>query len=62
MTGSEHGLTDKTELAALVEAGKVLVAFAPGAEYLQALHDATKTPVDLTAIKPTADRPLLTYK
>ncbi|KLO16550.1 hypothetical protein SCHPADRAFT_203889 [Schizopora paradoxa] len=62
VAGSEHGLTDKALLESLVDAGKVLVAFAPGAEYLQALHDATKTPIDLTAIKPTAHRPLLTYK
>ncbi|KLO16549.1 hypothetical protein SCHPADRAFT_203775 [Schizopora paradoxa] len=62
VAGSDHGLTDKTLLESLVDAGTVLVAFSPGAEYLQALHDATKTPIDLTAIKPTADRPLLTYK
>ncbi|KLO09172.1 hypothetical protein SCHPADRAFT_1000431 [Schizopora paradoxa] len=62
ISGSEHGLTEKAFISQLLDAGKVLVAFEPGADYLHALHAATHTPIDLTAVKPTADRPLMVHK
>ncbi|KLO09179.1 hypothetical protein SCHPADRAFT_943856 [Schizopora paradoxa] len=62
LTGSDHGLTDKAAISKLLDGGKILIAFEPGIEYLTALHAATRTPVDLTAIKPTSERPLMVHK
>ncbi|KLO09174.1 hypothetical protein SCHPADRAFT_908009 [Schizopora paradoxa] len=62
ISGSEHGLTDKASISQLFDAGKVLVAFEPGVEYLKALHAATRTPIDLAATKPTVDHPLMVHK
>ncbi|KLO09177.1 hypothetical protein SCHPADRAFT_943854 [Schizopora paradoxa] len=62
LSGNDHGLDEKNTISVLLDAGKILVAFDPGAKYLSSLHAATRTPIDLTAMKPTLNRPLVIYK
>ncbi|KAK7689251.1 hypothetical protein QCA50_007942 [Cerrena zonata] len=61
LKSTTHKSSTATELASLLEDGKVLLATEPG-DHLSALHTATQTPIDISAMKPTKERPLIVYK
>ncbi|KLO09159.1 hypothetical protein SCHPADRAFT_943837 [Schizopora paradoxa] len=61
VSGVENGFDHHAHLADILKAGKILVAFEPSEDFLAVLHSATKTPIDLTKIEATGDRPLIIH-
>ncbi|KLO12441.1 hypothetical protein SCHPADRAFT_890762 [Schizopora paradoxa] len=62
VSGVEHGFDHRAHLSDVLKSGKVLVVFVPGEEFLAVLHDITKTPIDLSKIQTTTERPLMVYE